>query len=225
MDDLYPAIEREVMGLVDAVWKYRTEDNPELDYWQPVAAMPMPYIDGVVQQCPRWRFTLERLLESALAQWPRPGMPFETVNPPLEALRTAALALVNENVGPEGDAWVRWLAVTNRIGAAMKKVRALAVVADQRTEAAAEAGGPAGGSGGEHAPEWLDLDQIAALVHLRKRSLENYKRRQKDPLPEPDVPGGGGHRGYWRWSTIRPWLERNFSFPFPKHFPDINRRR
>jgi hypothetical protein len=73
MDDLYPAIEHEVMGLVDAVQKYRMEDNLDPEYWQPVAELPMPYLEGVVQKCPRWRFALERLLETALAQWPRPS--------------------------------------------------------------------------------------------------------------------------------------------------------
>jgi hypothetical protein len=74
MDDLYPAIEREVPALLDAVRKYRTEDNPDLGYWELVAELPMPYLDGVVMKCPRWRFNFERLLETALSRWPRLGM-------------------------------------------------------------------------------------------------------------------------------------------------------
>jgi hypothetical protein len=70
----------------------------------------------------------------------------------------------------------------------------------------------------------VDLDQIAALVHMQKRSLENYKRRAQDRLPDPDFPGGGGKRDYWRWSTIRPWMARNFSFPIPEHAPSLNPR-
>jgi hypothetical protein len=73
------------------------------------------------------------------------------------------------------------------------------------------------------AEQVLDLDQIAAQVHLKKRSLEPYKRRSKDPLPAPDFPGGGGRRDYWRWATIRPWLVRNFSLPIPEQFPDTSR--
>jgi hypothetical protein len=71
----------------------------------------------------------------------------------------------------------------------------------------------------------LDLSQIAALVHREKRSMENYKRRKNDPLPDSDFPGGAGKRDFWQWSTIRPWLSRNFNTPIPEQFPDIYRRR
>src|SRR5437764_80021 len=125
MDDFYPAIEREVIGLTEAVWKYRREDNPDLDYWQPVAELRMPYLDGVVAKCPCWLFAFDNLLGKALAQWPRPGIPFETVNPRLQALRAATLALVNANIGAEGGGWDRWLAATDRIGNALKEVHAL----------------------------------------------------------------------------------------------------
>jgi len=70
----------------------------------------------------------------------------------------------------------------------------------------------------------VDLEQIAAIVHLKARSMDRYKRRQEDPLPDPDYPGSGGQRDHWRWSTVRPWLRRNFSLPIPEHFPDIYRR-
>jgi hypothetical protein len=72
----------------------------------------------------------------------------------------------------------------------------------------------------------LDLDQIAALVHLRKRSMENYKwpKRKEDPLPDPDFPGKPGQRGLWKWATIRPWLGRTFNLPLPKDPPDMGRR-
>jgi hypothetical protein len=74
--------------------------------------------------------------------------------------------------------------------------------------------------------EVLDLDQIAALMHLKRRSLEPYKRRKDDPLPTPDCPRlKRGSRDRWRWSTIHPWLKRNSSVPIPDKFPDIYRRR
>jgi hypothetical protein len=73
--------------------------------------------------------------------------------------------------------------------------------------------------------ESLDLNQIAALMHLKKSSMGRYKRRKNDPLPDPDSPGGGGNKDYWRWSTIRPWLDRNCRTPLPEHFPDVWRRR
>jgi hypothetical protein len=71
----------------------------------------------------------------------------------------------------------------------------------------------------------LDLDQIAALVHKRKSSMGTYKRRKQDPLPDADFPREGrGHRDHWSWTTIRPWLVRNFSLPIPEQFPEIYRR-
>jgi hypothetical protein len=73
--------------------------------------------------------------------------------------------------------------------------------------------------------EVLDLNQIAAVAHKQPRSMENYKRRSKDPLPDPDFPRQGrGSRDYWRWSTVRPWLVRNCPFPIPESIPDIHRR-
>jgi hypothetical protein len=75
-------------------------------------------------------------------------------------------------------------------------------------------------------PEVVDLDQIAAWAHRKKDSLKPYKRRKKDPLPEPDFPGGrGGKRDYWLWSTVRSWLARNFPLPFPEHVPNVPQRR
>jgi hypothetical protein len=65
----------------------------------------------------------------------------------------------------------------------------------------------------------IDLDQIAALVHRKKTSMGPYKRRKKDPLPPPDFEGGGGERSLWNWSTIRPWLLRNFPYPLPQRCP------
>jgi hypothetical protein len=69
--------------------------------------------------------------------------------------------------------------------------------------------------------EIVDLDQIASLVKLRKRSMNVYKRRKNDPLPDPDFPGGGGKRDYWRWATVRPWLVRTFPIPIPEILPGI----
>jgi hypothetical protein len=40
--------------------------------------------------------------------------------------------------------------------------------------------------------QYVTLDQMAATVHRSKRTLEKWKTRKKNPLPEPDVEGGGG---------------------------------
>lgn len=68
---------------------------------------------------------------------------------------------------------------------------------------------------------YVDLDQIAAVVNRSKSALEKLKRRKNNPLPNPDVPGGGGKKAEWLWSRIRPWLETEFK----KHFAETLPRR
>ena len=71
------------------------------------------------------------------------------------------------------------------------------------------------------APVYVDLDQIAAVVNRSKSTLEKLKRRKDNPLPDPDVPGGGGKKDEWVWSHICPWLETEFK----KHFAETLPRR
>ena len=67
-------------------------------------------------------------------------------------------------------------------------------------------------------PIYVDLDQMAASVGRRKASLEKLKTRKINPLPHPDIPGGGGAKDEWEWSRIRPWLENEFVRQLP-HTP------
>jgi hypothetical protein len=69
--------------------------------------------------------------------------------------------------------------------------------------------------------QYVTLDQIAAVVNRSKRSLERYKTRKTDPLPTPDVEGGGGKPAEWDWENIRPWLEREFGRTLPKRYPSL----
>ena len=62
---------------------------------------------------------------------------------------------------------------------------------------------------------------MAAVVNRSKSCLEKLKRRQTTPLPDPDVPGGGGKKDEWLWTRIRPWLETEFK----KHFAETLPRR
>src|SRR5262245_33456048 len=65
-------------------------------------------------------------------------------------------------------------------------------------------------------PEQLvTLDQIAAMVHRSKRSLERYSRR----MPRPRVRGRRGQPHLWSWPEVRPWLEETFGLPLPERFP------
>jgi hypothetical protein len=59
--------------------------------------------------------------------------------------------------------------------------------------------------------QYVTLDHMAAIVSRSKRTLEKLKTRMKNPLPPPDVEGGGGGKpDEWRWGTIRPWLEAEY---------------
>jgi hypothetical protein len=66
---------------------------------------------------------------------------------------------------------------------------------------------------------YVTLDQMAAIVNRSKRTLERLKYRKANPLPDPDVPGGGGKPDEWDWDKMRPWLEKEYSKHLPKQFP------
>jgi hypothetical protein len=67
---------------------------------------------------------------------------------------------------------------------------------------------------------FVTLLRMAALVNRTKRALEHYL----DRLPDPDVEGGGGKPHEWRWSRVRPHLERLFGRSLPEQLPDTSRR-
>jgi hypothetical protein len=66
---------------------------------------------------------------------------------------------------------------------------------------------------------YVTLDHMAAMVSRSKRTLEKLKTRRKNPLPGPDVEGGGGKPHEWKWRSIRPWLEQEFGRKLPEQFP------
>lgn len=61
----------------------------------------------------------------------------------------------------------------------------------------------------------VTLDQCAAIVGRRKRSLDRYRER----MPPPRVRGGRGRASAWAWAEVRPWLEEVFGRRLPTHFP------
>jgi hypothetical protein len=81
------------------------------------------------------------------------------------------------------------------------------------------AGSPVAAVGG--IPQYVTLDQIAAAVSRSKRTLEKLKTRSNNPLPSPEVEGGGGKPDEWDWSKIRPWLEAEYSRKLPEKYPSI----
>jgi hypothetical protein len=64
---------------------------------------------------------------------------------------------------------------------------------------------------------FITLDQAAALVNRKKRTLERYKKDKKQKMPKPRVSGGGGKPAEWAWSELKPWLEEHFN----RLLPDI----
>lgn len=74
----------------------------------------------------------------------------------------------------------------------------------------------AAAAGADPPPEQMvTLDQCAAIVHLRKRSLERYRGK----MPGPRLRGRGGRASRWAWSEVRPWLEAEFGRKLPEIFP------
>jgi hypothetical protein len=68
-------------------------------------------------------------------------------------------------------------------------------------------------------PQYVTLDQMAAMVNRVKKTLEREMNSHDSDMPEPDVEGGGGKPHEWRWDRIGPWLETKFARPLPKRFP------
>jgi hypothetical protein len=65
------------------------------------------------------------------------------------------------------------------------------------------------------APDYIDLDQAAALVNRSKRTLE----RKSGVMPLPAVEGGGGKKAEWLWNELRPWLEKEYGKVLPDRPP------
>jgi hypothetical protein len=92
------------------------------------------------------------------------------------------------------------------------------------------AGAPSGLAGDESSiahttdlGQHVTLDGMAALVNRSKRTLERLKTRKNNPLPFPDIEGGGGKPAEWLWSKVRPWLEHEFNRTLPERYPTLRR--
>lgn len=60
-------------------------------------------------------------------------------------------------------------------------------------------------------PRYVTLSQVAPLVNRHKKTLEKLKTRERNPLPAPDVEGGGGKPDEWEWAALKVWLEAEFN--------------
>jgi hypothetical protein len=75
------------------------------------------------------------------------------------------------------------------------------------------------GSAPPAAEQYVTLDQAAARVNRSKKTLERWVNKEGSDAPPPDVEGGGGRAHEWRWSILRPWLEKTFGKSLPERFP------
>lgn len=99
------------------------------------------------------------------------------------------------------------------------------VVCDRRTGFVSTIATPAPASGPpavEQPADLVTLDQAAASVHRKKRTLERYKT--KGIMPAPNVQGGKGRPDLYDWETMRPWLEKEFGIMLPARFPAAPRK-
>ena len=67
----------------------------------------------------------------------------------------------------------------------------------------------------------IDLDQAAALVNRSKRTLERYQKNPRKHMPLPVIQGGAGKKSEWKYSELKPWLEREFDRLLPDKPPHV----
>jgi hypothetical protein len=70
-------------------------------------------------------------------------------------------------------------------------------------------------------PQYVTIGQIAAVIQRSPRTVEKWKARPKNPLPPPDIEGGGGKADEWLWQRLRPWLEGESGKQLPERFPSL----
>jgi hypothetical protein len=69
---------------------------------------------------------------------------------------------------------------------------------------------------------FVSLEQAAIVAGFTsKEYLRTLMNKEGSGAPTPDVEGGGGKKSLWRWSRLRPWLEKVSRRPLPKHFPSL----
>jgi hypothetical protein len=201
-------VEKRLRALLDAAEKLtRWEDGLGRN-----ARLIQTLRDGIAAGCTREEVEkrLGAMLDAAhLTEHDLPSIGTVTIIPHEDgSFATVSLA----DSFDDDQAEHQWSRLLCQLEGAMRPVEMLATATQQQAKKDAST-------------ESLDLDQIAALVHKKKRSMERYKRQKDDPLPDPDFPGRGGRKDYWKWSTIRPWLVRTFNLPIPEDCPDAYRRR
>jgi hypothetical protein len=88
-------------------------------------------------------------------------------------------------------------------------------LANQAGPAPAAVPAPTGLPAGPPPEQLVTLDQMGAVVHRSKRSLERYRAQ----MPPPRARGRRGRPHLWAWHEVRPWLESAFGLRLPEQFP------
>lgn len=70
--------------------------------------------------------------------------------------------------------------------------------------------------------QFVTLLQCAKFVNRSKRTLERYKT-EDTAFPTPAVIGQDGKADEWKWSIIKPYLEKKCSRRLPERFPTLTR--
>ncbi|HEV7299233.1 MAG TPA: hypothetical protein VGN72_07705 [Tepidisphaeraceae bacterium] len=65
----------------------------------------------------------------------------------------------------------------------------------------------------------ISMDQAAALVGRTKRTVQGWN--EIDPMPLPEVEGGGGKRHEYSYAKLKPWLEQHSGRKLPDQLPDL----
>lgn len=84
-------------------------------------------------------------------------------------------------------------------------------------------GGRTKGEADNEAPQYVTLDQAAALVNRKKKTLLRALNQLGSKMPRPDVEGAGGKPHEWLWPRLRPWLEEEYGKKLPERFPSLRR--
>ena len=68
-------------------------------------------------------------------------------------------------------------------------------------------------SGKSELTYYATMDQLSALCHTSKKTLERLLKKKE--MPEPDRKGGDGIAHQWEWKRIKSWAESHFYVKLP----------
>lgn len=124
------------------------------------------------------------------------------------------------NANPGHEATMALTALTDLLSEVQRALKALSSEVTRLREEMAARPPEAGRLTPPFAPptareQLVTLDQCAAMVGVRKRSLARHRAK----MPPPVVPGRRGRAALYSWDEVRPWLEREYGRRLPERFP------